>query len=293
MQAGAITIRPASAADRDDLAALLLAQLRDHGIATSDKDVVATVDALLPRTHRARFLVAVEGGRTVGVAAMSFGWPVEHAGRGAWLEELYVRPEARGRGTGTRLLEAALDLARAQGVRAVDLEIERGHQRVASLYLRHGFRPLERARWVKPLDRSPPVRRARPATVTGGCLCGAVRYEIQGPVREVSYCHCPSCRRAAAAPVVAWATFPHDTLRFVRGAPAAFASSPPVSRTFCATCGTPLTYVTRNDPEWIDVTVGSMDAPECMAPDDHIWTESRLPWFVPDDDLPRLPRDHE
>ncbi len=287
-------IRHATAADRDVVIDLLVAQLRDHAIPTPAVDLARTVDALLLRPQRARFLLAVAGGRAIGLAAVSFGWPLEHGGRGAWLEELFVIPEARGRGTGTRLLEAALDVARGQGAVAVDLEVERGHERAASLYRRHGFTPLERTRWAK---RLPPARAAAPTpapeVVAGGCFCGAVRYEIRGRLREASHCHCASCRRAAGAPVVTWATYPRHALRVTRGTAKELHSSPPVTRTFCPACGTPLTYFTRDEPEWIDVTVGSMDDPAAVPPADHIWTTSQLAWLAIDDDLPRWPRGHK
>jgi len=90
---------------------------------------------------------------------------------------------------------------------------------------------------------------------------------------------------------VTWATWPRDGV-VVRGTPATLRSSPPVTRTFCGTCGTPLTYHSTAEPDWIDVTVASMDHPDALAPDDHIWTTSRLSWLVLDDDLPRHPHDH-
>jgi GNAT superfamily N-acetyltransferase len=288
-----LDIRVATAADRDAVLALLVAQLRDHQIPTPEAEVARTVDALLARPRRARLLLALDGSRPVGVAALAFSQPIEHGGKGAWLEELYVVPDAREAGTGTRLLEAALEIARAEGVVAVDLEIERGHERVASLYARHGFRPMERQHWVKRFDAPATARPARPDTVAGGCFCGAVRYEVHARPREVSHCHCSMCRRAAGAPVVTWATYARDAVRFVRGTPAELHSTPPVTRTFCNACGTPLTFFTTDDPAWIDVTVASMDDPEAMPPDDHIWTTSRLSWIELDDDLPRLPSGHQ
>jgi hypothetical protein len=126
--------------------------------------------------------------------------------------------------------------------------------------------------------------------MTGRCLCGAVRYEVSGPPRDSAYCHCASCRRAAGAPVVPWVTYPGVAFRVTHGQPASFHSSPPVTRTFCATCGTPLTYVTAAEPEWIDVTVCSLDEPEAMPPQYHIWIEHRVKWFETTDTLPRLPR---
>jgi GNAT superfamily N-acetyltransferase len=286
-------VRPATAADRAALVALLVAQLRDHGVGTPDADLARLVDILLVRPHRGRFLVAIEGGRPVGLAAVSFGFPLEHGGRGAWIEELYVEPAARGHGLGERLLAAALDAAADGGAVAVDLEIERGHERVESLYRRHGFTPLARARWARRLRVAPAAAPAPPARVTGGCFCGAVRYEAAGPPREVSHCHCSMCRRVAGAPLVTWATYPVEALRWTSGTPAALRSSPPVTRSFCSACGTALAFFTQDDPAWTDVTVASMDQAAEMWPDDHIWATDRLPWLVLDDDLPRLPRDHE
>jgi hypothetical protein len=82
-----------------------------------------------------------------------------------------------------------------------------------------------------------------PTTVAeGGCICGAIRYRVAGEPTNTMICHCQSCRRVAAAPVVAWVTFPKARFELLRGHPAEFRSSPPVRRTFCAACGTPLTY---------------------------------------------------
>src|SRR5262245_8557242 len=144
-------VRAATPADRDDLVRLLVAQLREHAIETPEADVALTVDALLARPRRACFLVAVAGGRPVGVAALSLAWPIEHGGRSAWLEELYVEPAARGRALGTALLRAACDAAAAAGAVAVDLEVERSHERAAALYRRESLRPLRGTHWVKSL----------------------------------------------------------------------------------------------------------------------------------------------
>jgi GNAT superfamily N-acetyltransferase len=87
----------------------------------------------------------------VGVAYVSFQWSLEHGGKAAWLEELYVLPDLRGGGLGTALLQAALDQAREEECAAVDLEVDGDHRRAETLYRRHGFEPLERARWVRRL----------------------------------------------------------------------------------------------------------------------------------------------
>src|ERR1700749_4733512 len=95
--------------------------------------------------------------------------------------------------------------------------------------------------------------------MTGRCLCGAVTYECGPPVVAPSLCHCESCRRAAGAHVVAWATVSRETFRILTGSARSFASSPPVLRQFCQQCGTPLTYSNESWPDTIDVTIATLD----------------------------------
>ena len=124
------------------------------------------------------------------------------------------------------------------------------------------------------------------SSYVGGCLCGAVRYRADGPPRSVVYCHCRMCQRAAGAPVVPWATFAAAGFAVSAGDIAEFASSPGARRGFCRRCGTPLIFREIAEPDWIDITVASFDDPAALPPQDHIWTESSVPWLRIDDDLP-------
>lgn len=118
----------------------------------------------------------------------------------------------------------------------------------------------------------------------GGCLCGAVRYRIDAAPTTVMICHCATCRRAAGAQSVAWATVPAAGFAFTADAPAEYASSPGVIRTHCAICGTSLSY--RRDGGDIDVTLGSLDDPEAVPPGYEGWLAHRLAWEATDPDLP-------
>jgi len=71
------------------------------------------------------------------------------------------------------------------------------------------------------------------------------------------------------------------------GAARQFASSPPVWRTFCAQCGSPLTYRHRDRADSIDVTVATLDDPNALAPQYHVWTEDALRWEPTCAGLPR------
>src|SRR5437870_10790401 len=142
-------VRAARRADHERLVDLLFAQLRDHRIRTPRRRLAEAVDGVLRHPERGRLLVATVAGKPIGLAALSFVWPLEHGGRSAWLEELYVEPSHRGRGIGRALLRAACRVAARAGAAAVDLEVDAAHRRAARLYAREGFRPLPRARWVR------------------------------------------------------------------------------------------------------------------------------------------------
>jgi hypothetical protein len=126
-----------------------------------------------------------------------------------------------------------------------------------------------------------------PARLAGGCLCKAIRYRVVGAPLDAGYCHCGLCRRSAGAPVLAWATFPATAFAFTRGRPATFHSSRRAQRQFCNRCGTQLTFCKRGAATLVDVNLVTLDKPERIAPQYHIWTASRLPWFETRDKLPR------
>ena len=126
-------------------------------------------------------------------------------------------------------------------------------------------------------------------TLEGGCLCGAIRYRVSGRPTNTMICHCQTCRRAAGAPVVAWLTFGAANFQFSKGQPVQFSSTPPVRRTFCGSCGTPLTYAHLDSPTSIDVTTCSLDDPQSFAPTHHSWLSHDLAWVRFGDGLPAFP----
>jgi hypothetical protein len=123
----------------------------------------------------------------------------------------------------------------------------------------------------------------------GGCLCGAIRYRVEAEPIDAGYCHCRICRRSTGAPAVAWGTVRVKGFAFLSGTPVAYPSSPRARRQFCGACGTQLTFQYTQKPETIDFTLGSLDDPEALPPQYHIWTQSRIGWFDTSDPLPRHP----
>lgn len=127
--------------------------------------------------------------------------------------------------------------------------------------------------------------------LAGGCLCGAVRYQLEGAkITDVAHCHCTMCQRAAGAPVVTWVTLPSAALAWTKGAPKIYRSSAEAERGFCASCGGALTFQFTARPEEIDVTAASLDDPDAVTPTSHIWTESKLRWLNLADGLPTHPQ---
>jgi len=123
---------------------LIEAQYREHRIEMGGARLRRALRLLL--AGRGIVLVALDPD-PVGVAVLSTTITIEHGGRVAWLDELYVVPDRRGRGLGRTLLLKALSAARKAGCAAVELEVVRGHDRAARLYLREGFRRLPRSRF--------------------------------------------------------------------------------------------------------------------------------------------------
>jgi GNAT superfamily N-acetyltransferase len=146
-------LREAAPTDLKPVVELLERQLDDNSVRPEGAVLSEATRRLLEDGSLGRILIAEVGGRPVGLAVLAFVWTLEHGGRSAWLDELYVEPAHRERGIGRALLLAAIDLAASAGARAIDLEVEPEHERAAHLYEREGFRPHCRSRWVRSLLR--------------------------------------------------------------------------------------------------------------------------------------------
>lgn len=121
--------------------------------------------------------------------------------------------------------------------------------------------------------------------LSGGCLCGSIRYRVQHPPR-VHYCHCDMCRRAtgSAFAVLAWA--PSDSVSWTKGKPTFRRSSPIAERGFCSECGSPLTLAYDASPHEIALQVGSFDDPSRLEPRYNYGSSQRLGWVCCGIDLP-------
>ena len=118
----------------------------------------------------------------------------------------------------------------------------------------------------------------RTPVLTGGCQCGAVRFAVYAdkPVK-IGICHCRMCQKAVGGPFISLALYRHPDFAWTKGEPAAFRSSNIASREFCAACGTPLSYH-ADDGEFMEITTGSFDRPDLVAPAYAVGMESKLAW---------------
>lgn len=124
----------------------------------------------------------------------------------------------------------------------------------------------------------------------GGCLCGRVRFEVTGKPRSVFHCHCFSCRRQTGGAVASFAAFPvAGHFRWTQALPTAFGSSPGVTRRFCPTCGTPLSYEAEKFADEIHLHIGVFDRADDLIPNAHWHFAEKVPWFETADHLPRHP----
>lgn len=115
----------------------------------------------------------------------------------------------------------------------------------------------------------------------GRCLCGKVRYEIDGVLGPVVMCHCSMCRRASGSAFATNASVEAKALRIVSGEKSlkSFESSPGQFRHFCKRCGSPLYGSSKSFPYLVRVRLGSLEDAGGSRPAAHIWHGSKSEWF--------------
>jgi hypothetical protein len=128
--------------------------------------------------------------------------------------------------------------------------------------------------------------------LTGGCLCGTVRYRLASAPLEAGWCHCRTCQLNSGSPAMVFATVPKGDLVVDQGAEAiaTVASSSFGHRCFCRTCGTPLYMEVDDEPATLDFSVATLDRPGAVAPTFHIFYASRIAWAEAGDTLARYER---
>ncbi len=119
---------------------------------------------------------------------------------------------------------------------------------------------------------------------TGGCLCGGVRIAAEGRPYRVGICHCLDCRKQSGGLFAAFAVFPEDAVT-IEGETRAHAG-----RAFCPRCGS---TVFGHSGDEIEVALGTLDAPDQLAPTYELWTIRRESWLPPFPTAHHYARDRE
>lgn len=140
-------------------------------------------------------------------------------------------------------------------------------------------------------------------TFHASCLCGQVRWEVEGPLRQpdptssplaalfMSHCHCGRCRKAHGAPYATYLVVSERGFRLTHGHEhiARFASSPGMVRPFCDVCGSVVPDGKASPEGFVGMPAGMFDDDPGVVPTSHIFVGSKAPWVtLPEDGLPRF-----
>ncbi|MGH7543921.1 MAG: GFA family protein [Gemmatimonadota bacterium] len=129
-------------------------------------------------------------------------------------------------------------------------------------------------------------------TITGGCLCGAVRYEVIGPFLRAGHCHCSRCRRHSGAAVLTQGRVRREDFRLLTGEESLRVYRPAEGaavKAFCVRCGSSLFGGTWPEGPEVSIRLGSVDGDPGIRPQVHTFVDSRAPWDEITDDLPQYP----
>ncbi|QDF74181.1 MULTISPECIES: GFA family protein [Shewanella] len=124
-------------------------------------------------------------------------------------------------------------------------------------------------------------------TLSGGCLCGALRYRVSAEPFDSDYCHCSQCRKSTGAMAACWMDFKTEQVNWLKGTPKEFASSDTIRRGFCDQCGTSISYRSLDYPDYYTLSIASLDNPNAVAPRYHIHTDQQPDWLIISDNLPK------
>lgn len=125
--------------------------------------------------------------------------------------------------------------------------------------------------------------------ISGGCYCGAVRYESNGRLLRFVNCHCPDCRKFSGSAFASVLAAEDDGFRVTSGADrlVAYESSPGKHRSFCSICGCHVFARADARPGMVLIRAGTLDDDPGMKPQCHIWVKSKAPWHDIGDALPQ------
>jgi hypothetical protein len=132
------------------------------------------------------------------------------------------------------------------------------------------------------------------AKITGGCLCGSVRYTSEAEPALVAVCHCPTCQKNTGSAFSLNIAIPTDAVTITGGTHATYedrsgASGNPFFRTFCSRCGSPISGSGQAYPGLTFIKAGTLDDPSWVKPGVHMWCSAKQPWVMIEDGVAQVP----
>jgi len=123
---------------------------------------------------------------------------------------------------------------------------------------------------------------------SGSCLCGAVKFEINGPIKNIVYCHCSQCRKAQGSAYAANGNVAEKHFHFISGKKelSTYESTPGQSKYFCKHCGSPIMSKRDSIKDEVRIRLGTIESDIIEKPEAHIFVTSKANWDSITDDLP-------
>lgn len=136
-----------------------------------------------------------------------------------------------------------------------------------------------------------------PTPYTGGCQCGAIRYEVTDEPLTLYACHCTACQKQSSSAFGMTMKVAREAFRITRGEPKSFTSYADSGKEkrgyFCGACGTRIYGDAPSKPEIVSLKPGTLDDTRWLRPVGNLWTDSAQPWVPIDKDALNYPRQPE
>jgi len=129
--------------------------------------------------------------------------------------------------------------------------------------------------------------------LSGHCECARVRFEVDGNIEDFSHCHCSQCRRLHGAAYATFAGVNRGEFRYVAGESdtSSYLSSPSNIRVFCSVCGSTILVDPQDEPEYLYLSMSTLEGDPHRPPGYHAYVGSKAPWHEISDDLPQYDTD--
>jgi len=124
----------------------------------------------------------------------------------------------------------------------------------------------------------------------GGCLCCAIRYQTQAAPFNADYCHCRQCQLSSGAVMMVRMDFKRQQVKWLNGHVTEFASSDKICRGFCQQCGCSVSYRHLDYPDYLTLSIATLDNPNLVTPKYHIFTDNQVSWLTLEDNCQRYPQ---